>query len=76
MGDLVFNERALQAAAMLQKKYPDEKILLGGTSREPTDKMVAAGAAVIQGIQDYLSPKTARLIWEAMWAASEDERTY
>ena len=44
--------------------------------QKPTKGMIAAGAAVIQDVQAHLSQKTARLIWEAMWAASEEEREF
>ena len=68
--------RYIAAAKMLQAKYPDEIIRIGGTPQEPTDHMVAAGANLIRDIQAEASENTVKKIWEVMWAASEDERTY
>lgn len=76
MGDFLSEEVFLRAAGRLQKKHPDRVVLFGGVPRIPTDRMVAAGARLLQSNQDDSSWKLARLVWEAMQTASDDERTY
>lgn len=76
MSDMVTEEACIRAAERLRKKYPDERILFGETPREPTAKMVAAGASVIRDCMAEHSENWVKRIWEVMWAASEDERSY